>query len=120
MCKNATRRFTWNDAVDFDSGAIPVLQKNLHTLEDEDISLDISLKHITTPEDYQIFDAFRSGNMSLVLDLIDEHRGVNAVDEWGQTVLMMAVSMQRQEIVASLLNTRRPRVEVNMAKPVSN
>jgi hypothetical protein len=86
---------------------------------DETVSFKFTIEHITKAEDYQIFGAWREGNMSLVYDLITEHKGVNAVDEWGQTILMHAVQRGSVEIVSTLLNTRMPKVDVNKAKSVS-
>lgn len=83
------------------------------------MTLDVTVRHITSQEDYRIFDALRTENISLVLDLIEDHYGVNSMDEYGQTPLMIAVSRQYATVIASLLNTRRPKVDVNMAKAVS-
>eukprot|EP01038_Epipyxis_sp_PR26KG_P017752 gene17752-24747_t len=118
MCKNATRRLVW-----FDSSIInldPIYVNDMGTALSnihQEIYLDMRIIHITEQKDYQIFDSLRMRNISMVLDLIDAHLGVNAVDEWGQTVLMIAVSNQQIDVISSLLNTRRPRVDVNMAKP---
>ena len=87
--------------------------------QSQGVSIEINLLHITDPEDYRIFNHIRSGNMTAALDLIEEHKGINAFDEWGQTALMMAVQLQKLEVVAALLNTRMPKANVNMAKSVS-
>jgi hypothetical protein len=117
MCKNSTRRMTWGDAASMNSAPLLINIPGLSTLNEE-LSLIVRLVHITKPQDYQIFSSFAKRNISHVLDLIDEHLGVNAVDEWGQTALMIAVSTNQIDVVASLLNTRRPLVEINMAKSV--
>jgi ankyrin repeat protein len=83
---------------------------------DESLTMDLRVEQITDTTDYQIFDAFKRDNLSRVLDLVDSHVGVNAMDEYGQTPLMMAVSKQYLPVIASLLNTRRPKVDVNAAK----
>ena len=41
---------------------------------------------------------------------------VNAIDEYGQSILMTAVQRGVLPVVASLLNARRPRVEVDLTK----
>jgi hypothetical protein len=55
----------------------------------------------------------------MVFDIIAEGDGINAVDEWGQTPLMIATQRDSLQIIASLLNARRPKVDVNIAKSVS-
>lgn len=82
------------------------------------VSIDLTIVHITDPEDYRIFDHIRSGNSSAAMDMIDQHKGINAFDEWGQSALMMAVQTKKLELVAALLNTRMPKVNVNIAKSV--
>jgi ankyrin repeat protein len=72
---------------------------------------------ITSTEDYAIFDALKADNTTLALELIEQHKGVNAIDKWGQTPLMIAALEQRYTEIAALLNARRPSVNVNMAKP---
>lgn len=119
MCNNATRRIIWDDAskintlplfIDAHAGLMGATQG---------VYIDIQVERITSHEDYQIFSALRQGNYSLVFDLIEQHVGVNAVDEWGHTPLMVAVQTNRMDIVAALLNTRLPKVDMNAAKPVS-
>lgn len=96
---------------------LPIDPNNLIDL-DEKVALEFAIEHITEPSDYQIFGAWREGNFSLVLDLINDHKGVNAVDEWGQTLLMHAVQRGSIDVVSALLNTRMPKVDVNIAKSV--
>lgn len=116
MCTNGTRIVTWENGNNINLSPLPI-SKNAFVDIHEEVSLEITVFHITPQEDYQIFVAFNSGNISLVMDLIDEHKGVNAVDEWGQSILMAAVARGELPVVAALLNTRMPRVNVNMAKP---
>ena len=117
MCTNGTRIVTWENGNNINLSPLPISKNAFVDVHDE-VSLEITVFYITPQEDYQIFDAFNSGNISLVMDLIDEHKGVNAVDEWGQSILMAAVAQGQLPVVASLLNTRMPRVNVNMAKSV--
>ena len=118
MCQNATRRLRWDSVTMLHGVALsPVIGVGQAVMDlDEALVMDLHVEHITDTTDYQIFDAFKQDNLSRVLDLIDEHVGVNAMDEYGQTPLMMAVARQQLAVVASLLNTRRPKVDVNMAK----
>jgi hypothetical protein len=116
MCKNATRKITWEDPAKLNLQ--PVFYSSTDA-EENGASIELTLVHITEPEDYRIFDYIRSGNSSAALDLIEQHRGINAFDEWGQSALMMAVQLKKLDVVASLLNTRMPKVNVNTAKSVS-
>lgn len=118
MCSNSTRKLTWKQGEKMNSDPIFISKEGLNDL-DEEVSLVMKVRHITTQDNYQIFNALAKRNISQVLDLIDEHKGINAVDEWGQTVLMIAVSNNQLDVVSALLNTRRPRVDINMAKSVS-
>src|SRR5437868_3293943 len=118
MCENATRKLTWSDPATVNLEPIYVADSNIKEL-DEEVSIIITVAHITTVEDYQIFDALNSKNMSYALELIEQHKGVNAVDEWGQTPLIIAVSYNYLDVFSALLNTRMPKVDVNLAKSVS-
>jgi len=120
MCKNATRRVSWENAPKVNLQPIFLSAEAGLSVEDQGVSIDITLVHITEPEDYRIFDFLRTSNSSAALDLIEQHKGINAFDEWGQSALMMAVQLKKLEIVAGLLNTRMPKVNVNIAKSVSN
>lgn len=115
MCDNSTRRLTYSTMLD--AQAHPLIQgrSELYTL-DETFIIDLHMHKVTIPEDYQIFTALRAANISLVLDLVEQHRGINSMDEYGQTPLMIAVSKQYQPVVAALLNTRRPKVDINLVK----
>jgi ankyrin repeat protein len=118
MCKNATRRIIWDDASKVDLQPLFV-RHGASNAELEAVSLDITTSHVTTSEEYQIFSSLRAGNYSNVVELIENHVGVNAVDEWGQSPLMIAVQLKHLPVIAALLNTRLPKVDVNAAKPVS-
>ena len=120
MCRNATRRITWEDPDKINLQPIFLSSDSGSALQDNGLSIELTLVQITEPEDYRIFDHMRSGNSTAALDLIESHKGINAFDEWGQSALMMAVQMKKLEIVAGLLNTRMPKVNVNVAKSVSN
>ena len=116
MCKNATRTITWSNPFKVDLR--PLFVKASSSQLNDGLTITIRVIHITDADNYRIFDYLKSGNISAALDMIEEHKGVNAVDEWGQTSLMTAVQMKSLEVISSLLNTRMPRVNVNMAKSV--
>ena len=113
MCLNSTRIARWESAEDVVLS--PIFAKPIDNIE-ANIELKITLHHITSPEDYSIFTALQHNNISKVIDLIDSQIGINAIDEYGQSILMVSVQKNAFPVVASLLNTRRPRVEVNTAK----
>lgn len=121
MCENGTRTLKWSSLSAVHEVALhPIVGIKKHLSLDEEadqsFSLNIHVERITEPTDYEIFVALRKENISHVLDLIDEHKGINSMDEYGQTPLMLAVSKQYTAVVASLLNARMPKVDVNMAK----
>mmetsp|Transcript_16077 Transcript_16077/g.24231 ORF Transcript_16077/g.24231 Transcript_16077/m.24231 type:complete len:317 (-) Transcript_16077:184-1134(-) len=115
MCENGTRVMSWENGHDLNLAPLPVSKYALQNLE-ESITVEISVQHITPQSDYQVFSLFKMGNFTEVMTMIDEHRGVNAVDEWGSTLLMQATKKGNLPVVAALLNTRMPKVDVNMAK----
>ena len=83
MCRNATRKFVYENGVKF---RLPPLLYAGYPLvnEENEIAVVVTVVHITDPEDYQIFSRLLEGNITAVVELIDAHRGVNAVDEWGE------------------------------------
>lgn len=119
MCTNSTRRLSWEQASDVNLQPIFLPEKAFPADSTGSMAVDLTVAHITSSEDYEIFSAIRHKNMSKVFDLIEQHVGVNARDEWGQTPLMVAVQSARIDIVAALLNTRMPKADVNAAKSVS-
>lgn len=119
MCLGATRKISWPAASL--ANLFPIFahraQSMYTSIEDESLTAVITMDSITTVDDYAIFDAIKADNSSKVLELIDQHKGVNAIDKWGQTPLMIATIQQRYTELAALLNTRRPSVQINAAKP---
>lgn len=81
------------------------------------LKLTITIHNITTHTNYQIFDALKAENLSLAMDLIQSRIGTNAVDEWGQTPLMVAIVRNFMPVVSALFNAVGPSVDVNYAKP---
>lgn len=117
MCENGTRVLHYENAYDINLTPLTV-SKYAFSEPNEPFTVTIILNHITTQSDYQIFNSYKMGNTSEVFDLIEAHRGVNAVDEWGYTLLMLATQKGDLQTVALLLNTRMPKVDVNKAKSV--
>ena len=116
MCSNSSRQLTWPHKGGID--LFPLIQPDLlqFIAPNEVIHLSVTLEKITEPADYAIFDAFRAGNYSRVIDMIGEGDGINAFDEWGHTPLMLATQNDAMQIVAALLNARKPKVDVNLSK----
>ena len=116
MCRNSTRLVRWESANGLNF--YPFTTTSTPLTGDVPITLNLTLHAITEPADYEVFEAFRARNGSRVLQLINDHKGVNAVDEWGNTLLMLAVQAGHIHIISALLNARRPAVDVNLAKAV--
>jgi hypothetical protein len=117
MCENGTRILHYENAYDINLTPLTV-SKYAFSEPNEPFTITIILNHITTQSDYQIFNSYKMGNTTEVFDLIEQHKGVNAVDEWGHTLLMLATQKGDLQTVALLLNTRMPKVDVNKAKSV--
>ena len=115
MCRNSTRLIRWDSTKGMD---FQPFAKTRAFAEDTPITLNLTLHAITDPSDYEVFEAFKAKNASRVLHLINDHKGVNAVDEWGNTLLMLAVQAGHIHIISALLNSWRPAVDVNVAKAV--
>lgn len=116
ICPNETRRVHFSTSLDVNlSPLLPVVSR--HSAVDSPLTVEVTVHHITSAEDFEIFPALREGNISLAFDLLENHVGVNAVDEFGQSPLMVAVINNYHHIVAELMNTRKPTVDINYAKP---
>lgn len=117
MCPNATRRMIWDSAYGVNFSPLPFLvghpPLSRHT---DGVTIDVTLHHVTDSKDYQIFSFLKQKKIGEVLDLLEAKQGVNAVDEVETTPLMYAAMMDLLPVVASLLNARRPSVDINMAK----
>lgn len=81
-----------------------------------EVSITVTVVRVTGAKDYQIFDAIKTNDIGRAMDLISEHIGINAFDEVGQTPLMIAAQNGSIQLIASLLNARMPKVNVNLAK----
>jgi hypothetical protein len=115
MCPDAIRllTFTIEDANDmmpfFPAGSF-------YAPMNEEVKVNITVVHVTSAKDFQIFDALNKQNVTLFLDLVENHTGINAFDEGGSTPLMIAAQLGGTQLIASLLNARMPRANVNLAK----
>lgn len=121
MCKNSTRKLSWENSYGVNFAPIFASDTGSHyalTSQRVELSIEITINHITEAKDYRIFDLLKTKSVTSVLDVIEERQGVNAVDEYEQTPLMIATMRELLPVVAYLLNTRRPSVDINMAKSV--
>jgi hypothetical protein len=77
MCLNSTRslHFESSFGVDF-SPLLPI--NSTYSRLSESISIIVHISTVTKQQDFSIFDAINSGNSSMVLDLIEEHKGIDA------------------------------------------
>lgn len=119
MCQNASRKLLWNvgrEAIldPLGSGTVDGLP-DLDEVTDQ-VSATVKVVHITTAEEYQIFEPLRESNITRVFELLDAKIGVNAVDEFGETPLLIAVRQNLDFVISYLLNARMPRPEINFAK----
>ena len=73
ICKNGTRVFHWTSGMGVDFS--PIFHGSSYTTTDEAFSLRIKVIHLTPQRDFQIFAPLRMGNLSEVMDMIDNHRG---------------------------------------------
>lgn len=113
-CTNETVIGTWSG-----KGAAnlaPVISAPVALEPNVAVSVNITLYHVTTSAEYELFVALREERFADALDLLEKHIGVNAVNEWELTPLMLSVQMNDLMLVSELLNTNRPRVDVNKAK----
>lgn len=118
MCENSTRDIIWDSS--FGVNFSPLIRsESIYSLNEEPLTIRIFLNFITKQKDFHIFDALRSNDITVALDVIESNHGVNAVDEWGHSSIMIAVINQNMPVIAALMNARRPMLNVNMMKPVS-
>jgi len=82
----------------------------------EEVKVNVTVVKVTTPKDFQIFDALNKQDVNKFLDLVENHTGINAFDEGGSTPLMIAAQLGGIQLIATLLNARMPKVNVNLAK----
>lgn len=118
MCKNSTRLLRYESANEanwepFSSFFGLVMDERDGNIP---INLVIRVDSITTPADFQIFQIIHNKDIAKALDFLEMQMGINAVDQWGQSALMLAISSGVVPIVAGLLNARMPKININYAK----
>lgn len=115
MCPNSTRLLKF--IIEKENDLEPLFPSTSRFSEiGTEVNIHITTVRVTGAKDYQIFDAIKSRNASLAIDLIDAHIGINAFDENEQTPLMIASQIGGVQLIAILLNARMPKVNVNLAK----
>jgi hypothetical protein len=85
MCQNSTRKITWATVDNVNMAPIPQSKSFWEDYEMGGVSLTVNIEHITKPEDFKIFTALQDENISQVMDLVEQRKGINAVDQWGQS-----------------------------------
>lgn len=68
----------------------PIVTSRIQLTSDVTMDLLITIHEITSDEDFAIFKALQENRTGEVYFMLEHHRGVNAVDQWGQTPLMLA------------------------------
>jgi hypothetical protein len=112
MCPGERRRLTFS-ASEFDLTKTEALSSPV-------VSAEVELLTLTPSGDFYIFELIEKQDVSSIMEMVDNHVGVNAVDKYGNSALMAAVqsgSNKMQMVVASLINSWRPKVDVDYSKP---
>lgn len=113
VCKNTTRKISIDNINGLNLQ--PFYDNNNN--EYQSISIVFNINYITSAEDYVIFSYIKENNQASVIDLIEKQpSSVNAIDENEYSPLMAAIALKNFPIVATLLNARRPTVDVNHKK----
>ena len=68
----------------------PIVTRSIYITSDVTMEVTIKIHEITSEQDFVIFKEINEHQFGEVLTLLEHHRGVNAVDPWGQTPLMLA------------------------------
>lgn len=87
--------------------------------EDDRVELSCIVKEVTTDQDFSIFQALNTNNLTVVMQKVEDGVGINAVDEWGSTPLMVAVRSMNSILFSGLLNAL-PKCDVNKAMPAGH
>ena len=74
MCPNSTRTISFRASEPNELFPLIPITSN-YSIVNEDLIVQIKVVHVTSPADYQIFPALNT-NLSLVFDLIEEHKGI--------------------------------------------
>ena len=73
MCPNNTRSISFKPTLARELFPFVPVTSN-YSVIDEDVVIKVTVAHVTSPADYQIFTALNT-NASLVFDLIESHKG---------------------------------------------
>merc|ERR1719473_666831 len=63
----------------------------------------LTLITVTKAKDYEIFSLIDSGNVGGILDMVDNHTGVNAVDQFGNSALFYAVTQAEGDVKGNMI-----------------
>jgi len=75
MCENSTRILRLTGAGDKQLFLPPLMPVIEIDAEDGNTNFKVTVRHITSPDDYGIFQAMRMNNFSNVIDMIDDQLG---------------------------------------------
>jgi len=111
MCAGEVRRLTF-PAGDFDLSAAQAAKSPV-------VVSEVELLTLTSEGDHHVFSLIDAGEMGDLMDMVDGHAGVNAVDKYGNSALMASVQAGKrmQMAVATLLNSWKPKCDVDFKKP---
>lgn len=111
MCPGEKRRLTFS-ANDFNLSPAEAVSSPI-------VVSEVELLALTPSGDYHIFELIEKGDVGGIMEMVDNHVGVNAVDMYGTSALMAAIEAgsKMQMVVASLINSWRPSVDVGYTKP---
>lgn len=113
MCKNATRKISWTgEQID---SVWPLETPSIEVL-DSITSVVVTIVHLTEPEDFEIFKHLRDLNASGVHSMLSQRRGALAVNEFGESPLMITVQREMLSSFSYVINARRPMIDINFAK----
>lgn len=112
MCKNATRKITWTGEAD----SVSPLELPTLALLPSIRSAIVTVVHLTEPEDFDIFRHLNEVNSTGVYGMLTERRGALAVNEWGDSPLMIAVRNDYLSAFSYFINARKPMIDINFAK----
>lgn len=73
---------------------------------------------ITSDEDNKVFELLQQKEYIEILKMLKNHKGVNAVDSNGSSLLMNSINLFNYEIFSAILNSHYPKPNINYHKPV--
>lgn len=111
MCKNATRKISWLGIAEIS----PLETLGLAMVQYLRSAI-VTVVHLTEPLDFEIFRHIDEGNSSAVYEMLSIRHGALAVNEWGESTLMVTVRKEFLSSFSYIMNTRLPMVDMNFAK----